>query len=75
VKIVHEEDMSRRPIHMISGDSIQVTYNDPGGKHHTLATHRANVSQAIDRIVIAELAEGECGFKSGYAALIGESLT
>jgi hypothetical protein len=73
MKILHDEDLSTRPVHMLAGDTIQVTYNDPGGKEHLLAPATIDKAMVVNRIKIARFKKGEFrGFKGGYVVILGE---
>jgi hypothetical protein len=73
MKTLHDEDLSTRPIYVMPGDTVEVTYNDPGGKTHRLAAATVDKAMVVDRIKIARFKKGEVrGFKSGLVAVLGE---
>jgi hypothetical protein len=73
MKTLHDEDLSTRPLHVLSGDTVEIAYNDPGGKQHRLTAVTVDKNMIVNRIKVMRFKKGEMrGFKSGLVAVLGE---
>lgn len=60
------------PMHVMPGDTIQVTYRDAKGRKETTA-HAITETGTYDTLAIAEV-ENELGFEKGLVGVVGKAL-
>lgn len=59
------------PVHVLPGDTLELTYRDDDGKEYLVAREEITERQVIDTAIVVKV-DGAFGLKTGFGGFFGE---